>query len=364
MKRRDVLIGAGAVALAGAGATTVTMTGMGSTTEYAAAVAATRAALTAQPALKDLVRYATLAPSGHNTQPWRFRISENEIAITPDLSRQTPVVDPDDHHVYVSIGAAAETLRLAAMARGFLGDLQFAPDGEGAVRYAFKPGAASPSPLFSAITRRQSMRTVYSGGRVSPDVLNSLRDAAAMPGVDLMVTVDRRKIDAVRDLILAANDAQMADAAFVKELKRWLRFNPRQAIAHGDGLYSVASGNPALPNWAGPTMFDMAFSATSEREKYARQIDSSSGLAIFIGAQADHDHWVRVGRACQRFALQATALGLKLAFVNQPVEVPSFRPQLAAIAGAPERRPDILMRFGYATALPFSPRQAVDSVLA
>ena len=35
-------------------------------------------------------------------------------------------------------------------------------------------------------------------------------------------------------------------------------------------------------------------------------------------------HWIEVGRACQRFALQATALGLKCAFINQPVEVPAF----------------------------------------
>jgi hypothetical protein len=73
---------------------------------------------------------------------------------------------------------------------------------------------------------------------------------------------------------------------------------------------------------------------------------------------------VQVGRACQRFALQATALGLKHAFVNQPVEVPALRPELAALAGAGDKRPDIVMRFGYGPELPKSPRRPVEAVLA
>jgi nitroreductase len=70
--------------------------------------------------LKEMVRDATLAPSGHNTKCWRFRIENRAIAILPDFSRRTPVVDPDDHHLYVSLGCAAENLALAAGAYGYM----------------------------------------------------------------------------------------------------------------------------------------------------------------------------------------------------------------------------------------------------
>jgi hypothetical protein len=70
-----------------------------------------------------------------------------------------------------------------------------------------------------------------------------------------------------------------------------------------------------------------------------------------------------VGRACQRFALQATALGMKHAFINQPVEVASLRPDLAALVGAPGARPDIVMRFGYGAPTPMSPRRPVEAVI-
>ena len=143
----------------------------------------------------------------------------------------------------------------------------------------------------------------------------------------------------------------------MRELADWLRFNPAQAIATRDGLYSVASGNPSLPGWIGRRAFDWLVTAQSEHDRYARQLDTSSGVAVFVGAKADRAHWVAVGRACERFALQATALGINHAFVNQPVEVSALRADLAALVGAAGQRPDIVMRFGYAADLPFSPRR-------
>jgi hypothetical protein len=156
----------------------------------------------------------------------------------------------------------------------------------------------------------------------------------------------------------------MADAAFMRELKAWLRFNPRQALATGDGLFSWTSGNPVLPAWLGPIAIDTFLTANSENDKYARQIASSAGIAVFVAETDDQEHWVLAGRACQRFALQATALGMKHAFINQPVEVARLRPELASLIGLPGRRPDIVMRFGYGPPLPFSARRPVAAVLA
>ena len=218
--------------------------------EYNAAVAATREALKQAPEASDFVRYATLAASGHNTQPWRFRIGEGRIDILPDLSRRTPVVDPDDHHLFVSLGCAAENLALAAGARGRAGELRFEPANDGSVEFAFSGSAGANSSLFDAIPKRQSTRAVYDGRAVSAADLQMLSTAATIPGVDLVLITDRPQIDRLRDLVVAGNSAQMADPAFVRELKAWLRFSPRQAIETGDGLFSASSGNPILPGLA------------------------------------------------------------------------------------------------------------------
>ncbi|WP_232302407.1 Acg family FMN-binding oxidoreductase [Elstera litoralis] len=365
MKRRDVLLGAAAITVGGAGAAFLGLRQMGSMDAFDAAVAASRSALSEAPETRDLVRFATLAANSHNTQAWRFNRVGEHIEIRPDLSRRLAAVDPDDHHLYVSLGCAAENLSIAAGARGQAGELSFDPQQDGVVRFAFGKGPQPPSGLFEAITRRQSTRGDYDGRPVSTKDLQVLGAAAAtVPGVDLILITDRPQIDRVRDLVVAGNSAQIADPAFMRELKAWLRFSPRQAMQTGDGLFSATSGNPVLPAWLGPLAIDALFTAGKENDKYARQIASSAGIAVFCAEKDDPEHWVLVGRACQRFALQATALGLKHAFINQPVEVPALRPDLARLVGLPGRRPDIVMRFGYGPALPFSARRPVAAVLA
>lgn len=365
ISRRAVLTGAGGALALGVGASVLDF--RTSAEAYRRHVEEQRAALSGPADAHALVRYATLAASGHNTQPWRFRIGPEDIAISPDTARRTPVVDPDDHHLYVSLGCALENLVLAAGASGQATNVAVSDDGQtgASVRLSgtFAPGADDTA-MFEAIPRRQSCRALYDGKPVAAEDLVRLKTASQVPGVDLVLLTERPEIDAVRDLVIAGNDVQMADPAFMRELKDWLRFSPKRARETGDGLYAAASGNPALPEWLGRTAFDLVFKASAENDKYARQMDSSAGIAVFSAISEGPAGWMSVGRACQRFCLMATALGLKTAFVNQPVEVADLRPELAAISGLGARRPDLVLRFGRTSQmLPFSARRPVEAVL-
>lgn len=330
---------------------------------YDAYAAEIRSGLPTDPDLTELLRYAALAASGHNTQPWRFRVDATRIAILPDPERRTPVVDPDDHHLFVSLGCAAENLLIAARASGRACE-SIAPADGAALAFSLAPSRPVDDPLFPAIARRQSSRSLYDGRAVPPSDLDLLAKAGQAEGVALVLLTERSRIDAVRDLIVAGNDVQMRDPAFMAELKHWIRFSARSAMTLGDGLFAGSSGNPVMPDAIGRIAFDLFVTARGESEKAARQVDSSAGLAVFVGDAADPEHWMKVGRACQRFALQATVLGLRLAFLNQPVEVASLRPQLAALVGMPQKRPDLVLRFGYGPALPYSPRRPVSTTLA
>lgn len=358
-----MLIGSGAVTASAVGGAAFSIWHDGSMKDYAAAVATQRTPQPDTPELLEIVRCATLAASGHNTQPWRFHLDQRRIAMLPDATRRTPAVDPDDHHLFVSLGCAAENLALAAGALGRPAEVQFEPYGAGSLVFDLRNGPPRRSVLFEAIPRRQSTRADYDGKPVSAADLSTLAAAAQVPGVDLVLLTQRPQIERVLDLVLAGNQAQMADAAFVRELKHWIRFNPRQALASGDGLFSATTGNPIVPTWLGSLMFDLVFRTAAENERYARQMRSSAGVAIFVSHHDDKAHWVQAGRACQRFALQATALGLKHACINQPVEVMALRPELAHLAGLPGRRPDFVMRFGHGPTLPFSARRPVQSVV-
>lgn len=362
MNRRALFVAGGTVIALSVGGVAAAVSRADAMHDYDSAVLRNRQALAANSAASGLVRYATLAPSGHNTQPWRFRLHDGGIDVVPDFTRRTPMVDPDDHHPFIGLGAAAENLALAAAVSSTPGEWCFDPSSSATIVLRYAPGRIGEPALFTAIPRRRSSRTVYDGKRISTSDQAALIAAAKVPGVDI-VLLEGSALSTARNLVLTGNTLQMADAAFVRELTRWIRFNPERALATGDGLFSAASGSTVLPDWLGSAMFDRAFNAASENDKYALQLRSTPLIAVFFGAEADPHHWTGVGRAAQRFALQATALGLAQAFMNQPVEVAALRPALAALAELPGRRPDLMMRIGHGPTLPFSLRRPVVAVL-
>ena len=311
---------------------------------------------------RELVRYATLAPSSHNTQCWKFALEDTAITILPDLSRRCPAVDPDDHHVFVSLGCAVENLIQAALAQGLKAEPSFNATRD-AVHVALAPTSAQASPLFKAIPARQCTRGDYDGKPLSSEELGLLQRAGTSNGVQMLLLTERPAMERVLDHVVQGNTAQMADPAFVKELKSWIRFNGPDAVRTRDGLYSVSSGNLAIPARLGDLAFGWFFTPKGENDKVARQIRSSAGIAVFVGQTADKARLVDVGRCYERFALQATALGIRNAFLNQPVEVPSIRPLFAAAIGLTGQRPDLVVRFGRGATLPSSLRRPVQAVL-
>jgi hypothetical protein len=312
---------------------------------------------------RALVRCATLAPSSHNTQCWKFRLdAARAVTIVPDLARRCPVVDPDDHHVFVSLGCAAENLAQAALAQGLQAEPNFdAVRSE--LRIALQPTAVVSSPLVQAIAQRQSTRAEYDGRPLTAEELRRLEQTAAGSGVKLLLLTERQALERVLEFVVQGNTVQLNDRAFVDELKAWIRFNGADAVRSGDGLYGPSSGNPALPSWLGPRLFDFVVTAGSENDKVAKQVRSSAGIAVFVGPREDRAGWIEAGRVYERFALQATALGVRTAHLNQPVEVASLRPAFARSLGLPDERPDLVIRFGRGPTMPRSLRRPLPAVL-
>jgi hypothetical protein len=105
------------------------------------------------------------------------------------------------------------------------------------------------------------------------------------------------------------------------------------------------------------------FREKSENDRYVKQLRSSAAVAVFVGARSGPAGWFEVGRAYERFALKATALGVRTAFVNQPIEVPAVRSQFAEWLGIGSQRPDLVVRLGRGRLLPYSLRRPVAAVI-
>ena len=358
MDRRELVLCA--FGLSNGMALSTQMANAESLTRYEHAVHSTWAPMRVEPSKLELVRFATLAANSHNTQPWKFSIKENLISIAPDYSRRCPIVDPDDHHLFVSLGCATENLIHAAAFAGLKSNPLFENH---VVTIMFEKAQPISSPLFDAIPRRQSTRAVYDGKPVSAGDLRLLGQAGIDEGVAVLIITDRTRMAKVTEYVVQGTTNQMQDKAFMKELKAWLRFSEADAVATMDGLFSRASGNPSLPSWLARPLLNLVYTESGENDKYRAQIDSSAGIAVFTSELNNKNHWVAAGRACQRFALQATCLGLKYAFINQPVEVPNIRNELSSYLGLGGRRPDIVVRFGNGPELPKSLRRPPEQLI-
>jgi len=311
--------------------------------------------------LRDLVRQATLAASSHNTQPWKFTLAERSITIRPDLARRTPVVDPDDHHLFVSLGCATENLVHAAQASGLHADVRVHED---SIEVTFDDTTPVRSSLFEAIPVRQCSRSIYDGRPLSAKELRALEDVAHGDGVQAIVLTAPPQIETVLDYVTRGNTAQIGDPAFITELKTWIRFSEAEAVRTGDGLFSRTTGNPAVPRWLGTRLLGTLLTPKSENDKCAKQLRSSAGVIVFVSGGNDRQHWIAVGRCYERFALQATALGIRTAFLNQPVEVAPLRSQFATWLNLGARRPDLIVRFGRGPEMSRSLRRPIEQVLA
>jgi hypothetical protein len=313
---------------------------------------------------RHLVRCASLAPSSHNTQPWRFRVEDESISILPDFSRRCPVVDPSDHHLFVSLGCALENLLLTAEANGLWGHPSFdLSQGEGAIRIDLDSAPKSASPLVSAIASRQCTRAEYNGLPVPNAELKALERAATGTSGGVMLLTDPAELEWVAQYVAQGNEDQLEDRAFVSELERWMRFNAAEAKRTGDGLFVEAFGERTSPRWLGRLVMRAILNPERQNARDTKHVLSSSGVAVFFSSGDDIADWVDVGRRYERFALQATALGIRSAFINQPVEVAPLRSQLASWLELGDCSVDLMVRFGYGPEMPRSFRRPVDEIM-
>jgi nitroreductase len=300
--------------------------------------------------LRFLVTYAVLAPSGHNTQPWQFRLHRDAVLeLRADRTRSLPVVDPDDRALTIACGAALANIRVAAEALGEEIAVDVLPDRDEPALLARvtargpRPPATTAARLLRAMTARRTSRFAYAPDPV-PDVLREEALAAAARAGDARLhwldSVAARH--AVALLVSEGDRIQMADAAFRHELAARMR---SRHGASRDGMSGAAFGMPDLLSFAAALVvrtFDVGAGQAAHDMALA---EGSPVLAVLATERDTRRDWLAAGEALMRVLLAVTAGGFTASFLNQPIEVASLRPKLAAAAGA-AGVPQILMRIG------------------
>lgn len=309
--------------------------------------------------LTELLAYAAKAPSGHNTQPWKFRAGGNTVQVLPDFELALPVVDGNHRELYISLGCAVESLCIAAHHFRF-DAVVTRQNREGITIELTRNEACEENSLFRQIAKRQTNRSVYTGKKISGTVCEALQCVPAEKGVSFYLTdVDSPDGHRLAGWVFKGNECQMSDPAFKNELLSWMRFNARQSAATRDGLVYNVFGNPPLPRFLAKPIVSLFLKPDKQNKADREKIRSSSHFVLFTCRTDTPGMWINAGRTLQRFLLRTTELGIACAYLNQPCETPALAEEMRRSLPIRENHPVVLLRAGYAAPVPYSPRREI-----
>lgn len=312
-----------------------------------------------------LLKYAVLAPSNHNTQPWLFRLQAHELDVIADLNRSLPVTDPENRELIISCGAALNHLRVAARYFGYASSFETYPEPEYPGLLArFSLGGpcdtyAEDILKFGAIEKRRTHRFPFLPDPVPRSLLDILEQTARCHGTELDAFTDDDGRCQIAELVSAADRVQWHDKHFRRELAAWL--TPNRSTRR-DGIPGYARGVGNLSSDA-EAFVVRTFDLGQGQAARDREIALHSPVLAVLSTQNDSRlDWLNAGMALSDLLLRAQVEDVSASFLNQAVEVPQTRASLEAMLRG-KGHAQLLLRLGFGKEIKPTLRRAVHDCL-
>lgn len=314
---------------------------------------------------RAMIEAAVKAPSGHNTQPWLFKIHKSQIEILPNWQDSLPVVDKNNRELFISLGAAVENLCIMASHLGYASDVKIEESEKKIIINLIKQHGILKDDLALQIEERQTNRKVYDGRIISPDTLQILNNIKLYNNTNYYA-IEKSDIlySVLKEFIQRGNNEQMNNDAFKEELLKYIRFNNKEVERNPTGLTFKVMGAPPLPAIISKPVVKSFFKPKKQNKSDLEKVDSSSNLVLFTTKHNTISDWINLGRSMERYLLKVTELKLAYAFMNQPCEEDKLAEELQrSVSIINGEYPTLILRIGYAAKAPYSPRKNIDSVI-
>jgi nitroreductase len=313
--------------------------------------------------LKFLLKYAVLAPSGPNTQPWKFSIKDDEVSLFADLHRSLPTLDPSHRTLYLSHGCVLTNLLLSAEHFGFAYDAKCLPDGisgerTASIRFSKKTEPLRFPDLFSEITRRHTNRKSFEQRLIETEKLQKLKDYAKGKRFRLDIIASDEGKGEMADILARAQKMQLGNKDLRKELAAWIRPNNSK---ENDGLPGYSFGYSDFESFFGSFIFGTLDMSSSRARVETANMLASPAVAVFSTETDDKMIWLKAGMVFETLFLMATQMEVRFDLFSQPIALPELRTEMAQILNV--KYPQLLIRMGYAELSRHTSRRPVEEVL-
>lgn len=304
---------------------------------------------------------ARLAPSKHNTQPWRFVVRRDALELWTDPARALPVTDPMMRELVISCGAALHHVEVAARSLGRAVRVEVLPDGPSSMLARVvetEQVAVTPHDqvLLALVSRRHTDRGPLDASPLPASLPFHLQSTAAAYGASLRLVTSEGDRSTLASLVERADRLLVRDPRADLEMARWLR---RPDDLRNDGVPKDRTRGPVASYSAEFVQRD--FSGGTAVAGHDRPGVDNPMLGILSTSSDRTPDWVAAGRALSAILLEATGAGAHASYLNQPVEVPSLRSELRSSLQLPGEA-QLVLRLGVGGAVLPTPRRPVEEI--
>lgn len=306
---------------------------------------------------KSILYYAGMAPSGHNSQPWRVRIETPGVwIIEADHDSELPAVDPENRELMLSLGAFVENLSLAAGAMGWTAHMQIVAQtrrDRDVVRVTFHKGKPTLYPLKRIVQRR----TVKHGQQPRELSASDVEALSLQTRGDLFYFPKGSEHAAcIREAAVENFRIQTARDEAQKELVQWLRLSDRDALRHRDGLSTEGMEIGGFKGWfvrhfLKPEDFLKAANRRQGVALTAELAHQGGGWLVLTSPGETVADLIETGRRFERMALLARERGIGIHPMTQILEEKAGLSQIVRHHGN-SFFPQFILRVGYVEKYP------------
>ena len=313
---------------------------------------------TLQPDETEILLLASLAPSGHNTQPWFVsHLAPFHWIIGNDRRKWLPAVDPDQRETLLSLGAFLQNLEFAAEALGYAcrwSLLATTNQDERVMEVRLTKIEARNSGHIEAMKTRRTMRARFSRDVLSTEDLLHLV-AGEPESIHYLPTTGREALF-LNEQTIEANRLQAYRDPAQQELADWVRFSSDDARKQRDGLTTGGMEIEGLAGWAVRNFYgkaDVLKPGFRERgiDQVRQEVSAAGGWILITSTEASVASLLDTGRRMQRLFLKVRERGIGLHPMTQILEETATR--LALPSGTGIGHPiQFILRVGYVSAYP------------